>query len=53
MPIKDFVSMLRNYHDAGKNASATYEGEQRRVAELSNLRNKDINYMNHRIWKDK
>ena len=49
MLIKDFVSMLRNYHDAGKNAPATYESEKRRVAELSKVRNKDINYMNHRI----
>ena len=35
MLIKEFVSLLRNYHDAGKNASGTYEGEQTRVAELS------------------
>ena len=49
MLIKEFVSLLRNYHDAGKNALGTYEGEQPRVAELSKVRNKDINYRNHRI----
>ena len=40
MLIKEFVSLLRNYHDAGKNASRTYEGEQPRVAELSKVRNR-------------
>ena len=49
MLIKEFVSLLRNYHDAGKNAPGTYEGQQPRVAELSNVCNKDINYRNHRI----
>ena len=49
MLIKKFVSLLRNYHDAGKNALGTNEGEQPRAAELSKVRNKDINYRNHRI----
>ena len=49
MLIKELVSLLRNYQDAGKNASRTYEGEQPRVAELSKVRNKDIYYRNHRI----
>ena len=55
MLIKKFVSLLRNYHDADKNASGTYEGEQprvfvnKKVAELSKVRNKDINYTNNKI----
>ena len=49
MLIKEFVSLLQNYHGTGKNAPGTYEGEQPRVAELSKVRNKDINYRNQRI----
>ena len=49
MLIKEFVSLLRNYHDAGKNASETYEGGQSRLAELSKVRNKDKLQESHNL----
>ena len=55
MLIKKFVWLLQNYNDADKNGSGSYEGEQprvfvnKKVAELSKVHNKDINYKNNRI----
>lgn len=57
--MREFVSLFRNYDEASKNVSGTYEDQhprglfKKKVAKLSKVRNKDMNHKNYRNLKKK